>query len=215
MDTLLLDPNIAYVLLVSGLLMAVLALVTPGTGVLEIGALLVLALAGWGIYRLPVNLVALGVLGLGVILFGLALWATVQRRIERRRASWLLAAAILALVGGSAFLFRLEPGWAPAVNPLLALVVASLSSAYLWIAARKVIESEQRQPTHDLDRLIGMRGEAKSAILTSGTALVDGELWSVHSATPIPAGAEVQVLRRSGLWLEVAPTAAPAADLTV
>ncbi len=49
------NPNITYLLLAGGLIFAVLALVSPGTGVLEIGALFILGLAGWGIayYNLP------------------------------------------------------------------------------------------------------------------------------------------------------------------
>ena len=34
----LLDPNVAYLLLLGGLMLAMMALVTPGTGIFEIGA---------------------------------------------------------------------------------------------------------------------------------------------------------------------------------
>ncbi|TLN20492.1 nodulation protein NfeD, partial [bacterium] len=47
------DPNLAYVLLVSGFVLAVLALFTPGTGLLEIGALFALVVAGFGVATLP------------------------------------------------------------------------------------------------------------------------------------------------------------------
>ena len=43
----LLDPNVAYVLLVFGLMLAIMAVFTPGTGVIEITALFALALAGY------------------------------------------------------------------------------------------------------------------------------------------------------------------------
>jgi len=50
------NPNITYLMLAGGLIFAVLALVSPADGdVLEIGALFVLGLAGWGIatYNIP------------------------------------------------------------------------------------------------------------------------------------------------------------------
>ncbi len=42
----LIDPNVAYLLLVVGIVLVIMALFAPGTGVLEIGALFVLFLAG-------------------------------------------------------------------------------------------------------------------------------------------------------------------------
>ena len=45
---LLLDPNVAYVILVIGFVLGVLALFTPGTGFLEIGVLFAIVLAGYG-----------------------------------------------------------------------------------------------------------------------------------------------------------------------
>jgi membrane-bound ClpP family serine protease len=51
----LIDPNVAYVMLVGGLLLAVLATFTPGTGLLELGALVMLGLAGLSVASLGVN----------------------------------------------------------------------------------------------------------------------------------------------------------------
>ena len=55
----LLNPNVFYLLLVAGVLLAIMALFSPGTGVLELGAFFVLLLAGWGVYKLPIHLWAL------------------------------------------------------------------------------------------------------------------------------------------------------------
>src|SRR4030065_2623333 len=100
MEELLLNPNVAYLLLVSGFMLAILALLSPGTGLLEVGSLFVLVLAGWGIYNSEINLWALGLLLLGVFPFLLA--------VRKSGQMWLLAISVLALVVGSAFLFRGE-----------------------------------------------------------------------------------------------------------
>ena len=48
MEAIFLNPNVAYLFLVAGFSLALMAVLTPGTGLLEIGALFVLLLAGWG-----------------------------------------------------------------------------------------------------------------------------------------------------------------------
>lgn len=194
MEELLLNPNFAYVLLVAGFMLAILALLSPGTGILELVALFTLLLAGWGIYHLSINYWALFILLLGVIPFLLA--------VRKTRRLVFLGLTILALVVGSTFLFRGE-SWLPAVNPILALVVSVLTSGFLWIAVTKTLEASLVRPEHDLTRLVGTTGEAKTVIHEEGSVQVDGELWSAHSETRIPKGARVRVIGREGFILNV------------
>ena len=65
-ENIFLNTNIAYLFLVGGFSMALMAILTPGTGVLEIGAFFSLLFAGYGIYNLPINYWALVFLLLGV-----------------------------------------------------------------------------------------------------------------------------------------------------
>ena len=44
MDIILFDPDVAYLILVGGVLLTLFALVTPGSGILEFGALFLLTL---------------------------------------------------------------------------------------------------------------------------------------------------------------------------
>ena len=196
MEEILLNPNVAYLLLVAGFTFATLSLLAPGTGLLEIGALFALLLAGWGIYNLPVNFWALGVLLLGVFPFLLA--------VRRSGRLTFLGISILALVVGSAFLFRGE-GWRPAVDPVLALLVSVLVTGFFWVVVQKTLEAERARPTHDLDALVGSLGEAKTEVHMEGTVQVAGELWTARSAEPIPDGARIRVIGREGLILDVKP----------
>jgi membrane-bound serine protease (ClpP class) len=191
----LLDPNIAYLLLAGGLIFAVLALLSPGTGVLEILALFTLVLAGVSVYNLAFNWWAIAILIIGVVLFILSL--------SKTKEWYLLAIAIICLVVGSAFVFRGESWWQPAVNPFLATIVAVFSAAFFWVATRKTLEARRAPPAYDLGNLIGAIGEAKSSIHEEGSAQVLGELWSVRSDQPIPDGARVRVIGRDGFILEV------------
>lgn len=190
---LLLDPNVAYLLLVGGMVLAILALFTPGTGFLELGALSSLLLAGYSIYNLPVNAWALIVLLLGVFPFLLAL---------RRWRRWpLLLVSLAALVIGSAFMFR-SPTGAPAVYPVLALLVSGLSVGFLWLVGRKGLEIIDK-PVVSLERFIGLVGEARTPVHAKGSVFVGGEEWSARSNNFIPAGSDVRVIGRDGLVLLV------------
>ena len=114
-----------------------------------------------------------------------------------------LGISILALVVGSAYLFKGEIWWQPAVNPVLALVVSLLVGGFFWIAARKTFEADAAPPSHDLSGLIGALGEAKSAIHQEGSAQVLGELWAVRSDHPITEGSVIRVTGRDGFILDV------------
>lgn len=193
------NPNIAYLLLVAGTLLSILALLAPGTGVLEIGALFILLIAGWQAYNLPLNFWALGILLLGVIPFFIA--------VRRSKQLIYLIFAIVAFLIGSIFLFRGETLWQPAVNPLLALFVSILATGFMWLVATKVIEAERSRPSHDLEALIGQKGEVKSALEGDISIQVDGELWSARSNQPddrpMSEGDEILVTGREGFILLV------------
>ncbi len=192
-----LNPNIVYMLLVIGLFLGVLALFSPGTGLLEAGALLVLGAAAWGVYNnaRDISLWAVIILGIGVFPFLLAM--------RKWRDVIFLAIAIVAFEVGSVYLFVPEVWWKPAVNPFLAAITNLSTSLFLWIAGRKAIEAERMRPRHDLKVLIGQVGEAKTAIHDEGSVQVAGEAWSAWSEAPIAAGEQVRVIRREGLILKV------------
>lgn len=190
----LVDPNVIYLLLAGGLALAVLALAAPGTGVLELLAFGILGLAAWGVVENQAifNLWALIllVIGLGLFLFSV-----------RRPNQIVLVLAILALIGGSAYIFT-SGGWLPAVNPLLATLVSAALAVFFWFAAQKSVEAQRLQPAHQRT-LVGEEGEAKTAIHKEGSAQIAGELWSAYSDEPIAKGAQVRVVKHNGFRLKV------------
>ena len=190
----LLDPNVAYVVLMAGILLSLLAMVTPGTGLFEVGAFFVLALAGYAIYNLNINLWALFVILLSVVPFLMAV-----RRADRQV---LLGLALLGLVVGSVFLFAHDNGL-PAVNPVLAGVTSILMTGFIWIAVRKSIQAALEPASHDLGTLIGQVGESRTEVRGEGSVQVKGELWSARSEHPIPAGTPIRVVGREGFILLV------------
>lgn len=190
----LLEPNIAYLILLGGVLLGLMAIVTPGTGLFEVGAFFCLALAGYAVYNLSFNWWALILLVLSIVPFIYA--------IQKPRREVYLGLSILLLVVGSVFLFAVD-GWKPAVNPFIALVSSGLLSAFLWFAVQKTVQAAGTRPTHDLEAVVGAMGEAKSKVHEEGSVYVAGEMWSAKSDSPIPAGSSVRVVRREGFTLVV------------
>lgn len=190
----LLDPNIAYLFLLGGVLMAMLALATPGTGLFEAGALFCIALAGYGIYNLSFNWWALALIILSVIPFVYSL--------QKPKRELYLGISIVVLVIGSIFLFPSQAG-GPAVNLLVAFVASVLVAGFLWIAVSKSMQAAFTRPSHDLDAVVGKIGEAKTKIQDEGSVQVGSELWSARSEKLIKAGSSVRIVRREGFVLIV------------
>lgn len=186
--------NLLYLLLISAIWLAALAIVSPGTGMLEVLAFFALVGTGLGTLFLPLNGWALAVLALGVLALVLALrWNPVEL--------WLLISAG-ALSLGSIFLFRLPDGGA-AVHPLLASVVSLLTLGFFWLALRQGILAHQARPTLDPSTVMGKIGEVRTDLDPVGSVYVAGELWSARAEGHIPAGGRVRVEGRDGLTLIV------------
>jgi membrane-bound serine protease (ClpP class) len=190
----LLNPNVAYLFLLGGALLAMMALVTPGTGFFEIGALFCIVLAGYAIRNLSINWWALVLLGLSIVPFVYA--------IQKPKRELYLALSIILLVIGSVFMFPRTQEQA-LVNPVVAIVASGLVAGFLWIAVRKSLEAAHVRPSHSLEGLVGQVGEAKTKVYEEGSVQIDGELWSARSAQSIPAGSMIRVVGRDGFVLVV------------
>jgi membrane-bound serine protease (ClpP class) len=191
----LLDPNLAYLFLLTGALLGMMALVTPGTGALEIGALVCFLLAGYAVATLDFNLWMLILLVVSIIPFVYA--------IQKPKREWALALSVAGLVIGSAYLFVGDPWYLPGVNPFVALAASILFTGFIWIAVRKTLQAFHAPPTHDLSSLLGQVGETKTPVHAEGSVQVAGELWSAYSRKSIGVGKKVKVVARDGFLLEV------------
>jgi membrane-bound serine protease (ClpP class) len=194
-QALLLNPNVVYLILIFGLLLTTMALLSPGTTILELLAFFSLLLAGYGIYNLSINVWALVILLVGVVLFVLA--------VRKFRHPVYLVLSIVALIFGSVYIFHGETWWQPGVNPFLATIGSLLVGGFLWVIATKAMEVAATPPAHDMNALIGLIGEAKTDIHKEGSVQVAGELWSAQSKDPISRGSKVRVVGREGFILRV------------
>lgn len=190
----LLNPNVAYLFLLGGVLLAMLALAAPGTGLFELGALFCIVLAGYGIYNLSFHWWALALIVLSVVPFIYS--------IRKPKREVYLGISVVVLIVGSIFLFPSQTG-GPAVNLYVAFLSSISVAGFLWVAVGKSIQATHAKPVHNLDALVGQVGVAKTKILDEGSVQVAGELWTAQSEKPIKSGASIRVVRREGFVLVV------------
>ncbi|HSM24248.1 MAG TPA: NfeD family protein [Anaerolineaceae bacterium] len=189
----IIDPNIAYVLLIVGFVISVLALLTPGTGVVEIIGLFSMILAGYGIISNPSNYWAI------ILLVPFLPLIFVYRKLKK---NYYLIIAITLLNIGSFMIFKGDDGGF-AVSPIVAIVVVLLNAPILWVIVTKIVEAIDRTPDFDPENIIGKIGDARTIIFQEGTAYVMGEEWSARSETRLEKGEEIKVVRKEGLILWV------------
>jgi membrane-bound serine protease (ClpP class) len=193
-----LNPNIALILGMVGLLALYIEFTTPGLilpGVL--GAIcLFLAMVAFNI--LPVNL-----LGVALIIAALVLFI-----LEAKVASHgiLVALGIAAMVFGSLILVD-SPLPEMRVHLATAVGVTLPFAAISVFLLRLVILSRKTKSVAGMDGMIGEVGVALSDISdreTEGKVQVHGEIWRAQSSEPVRTGEKVRVLAVEGLKITVA-----------
>ena len=191
------NPNLAYLLVVAGVMLLLLTNINPKSTILKVGMLLCFVAVGYEFAYLTVNPWAFLVVALSPLPFFIAVR---QARIHNP----LILISIFMFNISSVFLF-VDQNNRPVVNYGLAGFVSVLCGAFIWIGTGRMRNVEGARLSNDPDSVVGMIGEARTDIeaYSAGSVLVEGELWQARSKKPIPAGAMVRILRQDGFWLTV------------
>jgi membrane-bound serine protease (ClpP class) len=197
------DPNIAFILLVVGVLLVVIELFHP-TLLMGLTGALCLALAFYGSGGLPLNVlgVVLVILGIGMIV------------LEPNVPSHgLLTVAGIAVFVVGAVAFYGSPGpYLPsaAVAWPIIVVMTVLAAAYGLLLVGTLLRL-RRQPVPfgaglvGVDSVVGTVGRVEADISPVGTVYVGRESWSARmkDGSSVSRGAKVRVLGQDGLTLIV------------
>lgn len=194
LQSLLTNPNVAYVLLLLGLWAAAAAWTVPGTGFPEGAAIICLLLAVLGLVRLPVNLI-----GLTLVLVSVGLFVA-DLKIQ---STGLGVGAALGLAVGSLLLFR--PGTGVVISPWVIGGVTLATFAFFIFALGAAMRAQRLAVKTDPQAIIGAEGVATSDVDPVGTVQVRSELWTALADQPIPAGTPVRVVGVEGVRLRVTP----------
>jgi len=191
--SLLTNPNVVYVLLIIGLWAAAAAFYVPGTGLLEVAAVICLVLAIAGLTQLPVNLVGIILIVVAGALF------VVDLKVQ---SVAITVGAAIALVLGSVFLFPPAEG-ALQLSPWLIGGVTLASLIFFGVALSVAIRAQGLHIKVTTENIVGRRGVVVTPVDPVGTVQVQSELWTAIADDPIGAGEEVEVVGLEGLKVRV------------
>jgi membrane-bound serine protease (ClpP class) len=189
-----LDPNLVYVILLAGLWLSVTAVYVPGTGLVEMLALIVILAAIYVLAGMPTNWIAVIVLVIGVL--GFLIMPFVNMRF-----AWLAVGGLVLQAVGSLTLFN-----GIAVSPAVIAVTIVVALLYHRFALMRIIAFHRARPAMiDDESIIGAYGHVQTALNPIGTVYVRGESWTARSTEQrtLKTGAEIVVVDREGLTLFV------------
>ena len=194
-------PNVAFLLLIVGLLGIVAELYHPGAFVPGIVGAISLLLALVALGSLPTNRGAAALIGLSLGLFLLELHVTSHGILG--------TGGVISFVLGGFLLFTPVTPVSPATEPVevsrwLLVGTSGAFAAFFLLVLRAGLRTQQLPVLHTLDRLPGALGIAASPLAPDGTVRVLRETWSaVSMGEPIEPGEEIEVVAREGLTLRV------------
>jgi len=188
------DPNIAYLLLMAGILGLYMEFSHPGVIFPGVAGGICLLLGLTSLQVLPFNYA-----GLLLILLGVALLIG-EAFLPSFGVLGIGGAISLAL--GSLLLFDTESSDLTVDRSIIFAVVATLSSLMLLLGYL-VFKSQRGKATLGVEGLVGEIGEVKVALNPSGKIFVHGEYWNAEGEGEVVVGEKVRVVAVDGMRLKV------------
>ena len=202
----LLDPNIAFILLILAGIGIYLEISHPGAIVPGVVGAIALVLFLFAAGSLSVNFAGLLLVGVGFVLLILD--------VRLPSHGVLTVGALIALVLGSLLVFN-DTGniGAPTLSPWVLGVMMAVVAAIAGAVLLGVIRSRRLPVTTGTEAMIGKVASVTVPLAPSGRVNLTGEDWSARNLVdpdvPIEVGQKVRVVEIKGLTLYVAPIEAP------
>jgi membrane-bound serine protease (ClpP class) len=190
------DPNVAYVLMMLGMLGLFFELSNPGVILPGVIGGISLILAFFAFQSLPINYA-----GLLLILFGIVLLIAEIKIVSH---GVLAIGGMVSMALGSLMLFD-----APEVGFrvswwVIGPTVAATAGLFLFVVAAGV-RALGRPPSTGAEGLVGRTATVRERLGPEGQVMVSGEIWrAVAEGEPLEPGAQVRIVGVDGLTLRVA-----------
>jgi membrane-bound serine protease (ClpP class) len=189
------DPNVAYVLMMLGMLGLFFELSNPGVILPGVVGGISLILAFFAFQSLPISYA-----GLLLILFGVVLLIA---EVKVTSHGVLAVGGVVAMLLGSLMLFD-TPTAELRVSWWVILPTVGVTAAVFVVALAAGLRALARRPITGAAGMVGGTGVARSALDPAGAVFVQGELWrAVAEDGPIAIGETVRVTAVDGLTLKV------------
>ena len=197
------EPNVAFVLLIVGVLGLYVEFNHPGMFAPGVIGGIAILLALYAMNMLPVTITGLVLIALALVLFVL------EAKFPTHGV--LGVGGTIAMILGAIMLVQ-SPWTGMGVRPTTAMAVAIPFAVIAIILMRAVLRSHSWKQATGREELLGEEGEVTEPMGISspiGMVRVHGELWRAagSNGASIPKGARVRVKGIHGLTLEVEPAA--------
>ncbi len=192
---LIVDPSIAYLLMLLGFYGLLFELQNPGAVLPGVVGGICLVLAFLALSALPVNAAGIALIVLALIFF--------LAEVKVTSHGVLAAGGIAAMLLGSLILYRgdaLRLSWAIVGGATAATAVFFLVVVSAGVRAQRWRVHTGRQG------MLGTRAEVVERLAPGGVVRIGGELWRAMSDAPAEVGSNVVVTAVDGLTLRVRPT---------
>ncbi len=179
------NPNLAYILLMIGLLGLYFEFSHPGAILPGVLGGISLLLAVFAFQILPINYVGLGLILLAVILFVL--------EIKVQSFGMLAVGGIAAMIIGSLMLVKAP---IPELRPSLRFVVPVVLGVSLVVLflLTLVLRAHARRASTGREGMVGEVGTARTDLSPAGKVFVHGEIWDAEADGAVRSGEKVKVL---------------------
>jgi membrane-bound serine protease (ClpP class) len=188
------DPNIAYLLMLAGLLGLYIEFTHPGVLFPGVAGSICLLLALTALQVLPVNYGALALLLFGVALLVAEAFLPTFGVVG--------VGGLVAFLLGSLFLFD-SPADEVQVAWTIVLGAGGGLGVFILMVGVFVVRRRRAPARIGVEGMIGAFGTARDRLAPEGTVVVRGEYWTAETDEPIEPGAPIEVTAVEGLRLRV------------
>jgi len=190
------DPNIAFVLLSLGTLGLIFELSNPGAIFPGVAGALMMVTGFYALGTLDSNWTGFVLIAFAFVLFALEVFVTSHGVLA-------VGGIISFLLGGLLLSNTNNPEVLQISRWVIFSVTACLGLFFLFIVV-SVARTRRSKPVMGQSALIGMTGEARTDLDPEGMVFLFGELWKAHSESgPVAKGESVTVIAIKGLLLTV------------
>jgi len=193
-------PNIAYLLMMAGILGLYVEFTHPGLLFPGVAGGICLLLALTAMQVLPINYSGLLLIGLGIALLVAELFLPTFGVVG--------VGGLVAFVLGSLLLFD-TPDSNLALDPSIVAAAAATLGLFSLYVGLLVVRSQRTPPMLGGEGLVGQIGEVRTRVGPAergGKVLVHGEWWNADADEAIDVGERVRVTAVDGLRIKVART---------
>ncbi len=190
------DPNVAYILMMIGILGLYFELSNPGSILPGVAGAISLVLAFYALHTLPINYAGLLLVGLAVIFF----------IVEVNVVSYglLTLAGIVALVLGSMMLFDSSTPFMT-LSPWVMAPAIIFMAGFVGVTMYMAVRMQGKGSVSGVEGFIGLEGRVVDRVGPGcrGRIFIEGEYWDAEGAEDMKKGDLVVVTEIKGLLLIV------------